>query len=93
MNWFQRHINGTMMMGWVLAWIIIFIAIYFYVMGAMFMKIQPNVMAPFIQVFPICSLAVSIWGCKAKGRSGWYSLTILIPLIGWIILLVLKNKR
>jgi magnesium-transporting ATPase (P-type) len=104
MSWLKMHLNWAMVFGWILAIGAGFVIIFFagICMGA---AAAANLMAypsqnlmetvgtvTLLIATTLLSIAVSIWACIQKGRSWGWAFLWLVP-FGFIVLLVLKNKR
>ena len=65
-------------------------------LNALALAVEPGLYAVYFLYFLatfLPSLAVTVRRLHDTGKNGWYILVILIPLIGWIILLVLMVMR
>jgi len=104
MGWLKMHLNWAMVLGWILA-IGIGIAIVYIVWFCWYFAAAKRLMNTpsqdltvsvaiviFLIIVIILSLGVSIWACIQKGRKREWALLWLVP-FGFIVLLVLKNKR
>jgi hypothetical protein len=93
MNWFERHINWTMVIVWFvipLAWAAAAIPI---MIAYGETSIATAVLAIILLIISFLCLFTAIWGVNKKGRDGRWVLAFFIPYIGWIVLLALKNKN
>ena len=102
MSWFSRHLNLTIALsvimfyitmgiggsldGVLLPWLIIYLFL-----GILSLKIIVVSIITFVIMGIFWSFAC--WALERKGRSGWYSVLILIPIVGLITLLMLPNKN
>ena len=91
MNWFQRHLNWT----WVLAYLLILVGAFMF--GALMGILDPNVDEDAVGVVAeifggIFIIIVSGWVIRQKGRSLWWLLTVPL-LLGWGLPLWLENKK
>ena len=73
MNWFQRHLNWT----WVLAYLLLIVGAFMF--GALMGILDPNVSEDAVSVVAqifggIFILVVSGWVIRQKGRSLWWLL-------------------
>lgn len=91
MSWFERHLNWTMVLGFVGTYLASFVA------GFMIAVADPTVSDDVLFVIGIIvSLAVLIpvwgWALRRKGRSLWWLLLGLFVPFGFIGLLCLENR-
>ena len=87
MNWFQRHLNWTYVLGWLLMLVLLFI------LGFVLAVIDSNISEDALDTIGnliggIFMLVVSGWVIIQKGRSLWWLL-----MAGWFSPLWLSNKR
>ena len=87
MNWFQRHLNWTYVLGWLLTLVLCLI------LGFVMVMIDPNISDDDLEVMGnlvggVIMLVVSGWVIIQKGRSLWWLL-----LSGCFSPLWLSNKR
>ncbi len=93
MNWFQRHLNWTVVLLWAallstLLGIVILIESY----GSE--EISEDFVIRIIVVVWVAGIfSVAAWALKQKRQSLWYLLLLVIPFVGWIIFLGLRNQR
>ena len=85
-NWFMRHPNWTIFLGWLLGGLL-----------ALFLSLSSGPLtAETRQVAgafgAIVFLAVTGWGLWAKGRNLAWILLSFVP-FGWLFILALENKR
>ena len=103
MNWLKMHLNWAMVFGWLLAIGAcgVMLMIYFFAVGLALSQgwmASPSypIMTIGVVIFSIAaillSLGVSRWACIQKGHSWGWAFLWLVP-FGFIVLLVLKNKR
>jgi peptidoglycan/LPS O-acetylase OafA/YrhL len=94
MNWFQRHLNWTMVL--VLAGLSLLITIPGVLIAFTRYDIHWLAVALIVKVFiPLIVAGViitAVWVLRRKKRSLWWLLMILVPL-GFIVWLCLKNKN
>jgi len=90
MNWFQKHVNWTMLLVWTIspASLITFIILD-----------EKGINNPIVWglyflflVGGIFGLYIAQWGVRQKGRNLNWWLLVFVP-FGFIVLLCLKNKR
>jgi len=96
MNWFQRHLNWTCVLGYPLGLVV------FFVVGALVGNVliwltgDPTLGDAAIVVGAIASiitlLVLTGWVLHQKGRSLWWLLTVPL-LLGWGLPLWLENKK
>jgi len=87
MNWFQRHLNWT----WVLSYLLMFVGAFMFgfLMGLADPNVSEDAVGVVAQIFgSIFMLVVSGWVIKQKGRSLWWLL-----LSGLFSPLWLSNKK
>jgi hypothetical protein len=98
MNWFQRHLNYTVLLSWNA----------FYPIFTMFLFIFGFVLEPYLEIpdsfayvlvgllvvtFGLAlPLLVSGWALRRKNRRLWWLLMIFVPMVGGIVLLCLENR-
>lgn len=100
MSWFKRHLNWTIVLSWVAAWLFSFIFGWSWGWGPL--EVEPVISSDFLGGWTsliglagasLIILFVTGWTLGKKNRSGlnllWY---LFFPPIGAIILLSLKNK-
>jgi len=103
LNWFQRHLNWT----WVFAQFAVGLIAYFittifvsslFVSSAAFpsetsLFASVSVIQIIFSALQIASVfGVGAWVLKRKGRSLAWLFIFLVPLVGWIIFLCMKNR-
>ena len=103
MSWLKMHLNWAMVFGWILAigagcvmWMIYAFAVGLALSQEWMASPSYPIMTIGAVIFLIAaillSIGVSVWACIQKRRSWGWAFLWLVPL-GFIILLVLKNKR
>jgi drug/metabolite transporter (DMT)-like permease len=101
MNWFQRHPNWTIGITW-LIWLalayVCLLASAYYLVGGLILFSGEMFGAGFIPLLIIPLLLIPAWwitggAIKQKKRSLWHLLWLLLPFIGVIIILLLKNDN
>lgn len=99
MNWFERHLNWTIVLAYLGAWIANLIVFIF--VGSAIVQADPHVSGEAIRnvrdiIIGTITLAVLIptwgWSLRRKNRSLWWLLLGLLVPFGGIALLVLKNR-
>ena len=78
MNWFERHLNWT---------VILTVPIVYFI--AFIIDDTASITAALIVsllILPICA-----WNLKKKSRSPWWLLILFVP-FGWIVFLALQNR-
>lgn len=85
MNWFERHLNWTVVLGWLAAGIVASVA--FTLEGVTGLVSNVPQMMGVAGVFLITS-----WHLGRKSRSQLNLLWLLCP-FGWIVVLCLRNRR
>jgi hypothetical protein len=93
MNFWQRHLNWTMVLGWIGG----AISIYAAMIGTVYAMTNEWWL---ISVFGLAGIfggvylswRPTIWAIKQKGRSLWWLLMWLVP-FGWISWLCLENRN
>lgn len=86
MNWFERHLNWTMVLGWVGAWVIAFIVGFLIALADHYVSEDALDAIGFVIVL-VVSLAVGHWVLRKKNRSMWWLLISGSPFF-----LLLSNK-
>ena len=91
MNWFERHLNWTLVLSW------IFCMPIFSVFGSVFIYgIEPGgrVITPIVGViFLGLFLWTAVWVVKQKNQSLLWLFFLILPIFGVIILLLLDNRK
>lgn len=99
MNWFKRHLNWTMAIGWLLS-LPVGIIISLFIFRSIAITSGQAVLAGFSGIITgtiaylsilICLFLVGFWGCKEKKQNNWWSLLCFTG-IGCIYLLFLSKK-
>ena len=94
-NWFSRHLNWTVVLTWVGALAVSFIA-GFIVGLAMYGSdsTRTETIAAFTGYIAALAwlLVTNGWVLRKKGRSEWHLLLLLVPL-GFLFLLAVENKK
>jgi hypothetical protein len=83
MNWFQRHLNWTLIFNYAGAWLVAVVLVQI---------LSDTVAILSIFVLAAWSLGVSGWFLKQKGRSLWNLCWMFLGWIGFIIFLCLENR-
>jgi Ca2+/Na+ antiporter len=96
MNWFERHLNWTWVLGQWIPPIVVGIILGFIAALAGFHTSDAAVIIPII-IFAILDLIfiilLTLWVLRRKNRSWWWFFILLVPFyIGWIIFLCLENR-
>jgi len=100
MNWFERHLNWTMVLAWLGTLPVAFIAGF--IIAMVMVSADPYVSeealdgAGFVTgVIIALVILIPSWGwvLKKKNRSLWWLLLGLFVPLGWIVLLCLENRR
>ena len=99
MNWFKRHINWSMGIGWLLSFpaalagYLLFSCSIAVMLGMPYLRTMSGLVlsGAGYTVFIASIILVSLWGCRQKGQSGWWVLVALTG-VGCIYLLCLENK-
>jgi len=98
MNWFERHLNWTMVLGYLVAFAVTLIAGA--ILGIVMAVIDPNISEEALEgaiyvIGFIVALATLIpiwgWALRKKNQSLWYLLLGLFVPFGFIVLLGLNN--
>jgi hypothetical protein len=76
MNWFNRHLNITLVISWLIGF-----PLLFYFFGTL--KVMPMI------ITGIAILTVEFWYLKQKRKPLWNIILNFIPVIGWIWMLFL----
>lgn len=90
-NWFERHLNWTMVLGVVGAYLAVFIAVFAIVL---FDPYVSDVALSGIGLIITLAILTPVWGwaLRRKNRSLWWlPLGLFVP-FGWIVLLCLENR-
>jgi len=87
MNWFERHLNWTMVLAWVGGCVIVFIVAFLIALAAPYVP-EDELYVIGMLISLVVSLAVGYWVLRKKNRSLWWLL-----LSGWGSPLWLQNKR
>jgi len=103
MNWFERHLNLTLILVGVVIHLITMVTFAPVedtgqgrsVIGLIIQSIYPHISNEtmswfYLPIFMILMVPIEVWVIKKKGRSLWYLLWGIIP-FGWIVLLFLKK--
>jgi len=86
MNWFERHLNWTMVLAWVGAYVIAFAVVLLILTASPYVS-QDELSAIGFVIALAVSLAVGYWVLRKKNRSMWWLL------ISWsYFFLLLSNK-
>lgn len=90
-NWFERHLNWTMVLAWPAAFVVGFIV------GMIVVSIDPYVSDTALEAvgFLLGAVVFSLiwgWALRKKNRSLWWLLLGLFVPFGFIVLLCLENK-
>jgi hypothetical protein len=96
MNWFQRHLNYTVVLSWLASELLFVILLAF---GAFVLDpfIEPGGIADYLSVALVLILCIALpllvsgWALRRKKRSLWWLLILFVP-FGWIVFLCLENK-
>ena len=98
MNWFQRHLNYTVLLSWVALYplFIMFIFVFGFVLEP-YIKIPDSIAYVLIWLLLIIfglalPLFVSGWALRRKNRRLWWLLIIFVPYVGGIVFLCLENR-
>jgi len=105
MNWFQRHLNGTLVLvgfvgafvawrvlGWLTSWVVFVRQSFVGNEAAMEIAESSGEWAGWF--FGLATVvATSVWHLHHKGRSMGYLACLLLPPVALIIFLCLDNKR
>jgi tetratricopeptide (TPR) repeat protein len=91
MNWFERHLNWTMVLGIVGAYLVFFIAVFTI---ALFDLSVSEVALSVIGLIITLAILIPVWGwaLRKKNRSLWWLLLGLFVPFGFIVLFCLGNK-
>ena len=90
LNWFQRHLNWTVVLTAIGTTAVVFgLSIFFAVTvpNAPDELYFPLFIIPLVVIMPVAG-----WALKRKNRSLWWLLILFIP-FGWIVYLCLENRR
>lgn len=95
MNWLKRHLNWSLVFGWLASYIILVIEAFFVTL--FFQPRTPEEAIFILQLIALPTLfiwfiLVHIWYLRQKRRSLWNLLWSLVP-FGGIIFLRLSNKK
>jgi len=105
MNWFQRHLNGTLVLvgfigasvvwkvlGWLAVWVVFVHQSFVGSETAMEIAESSGEWAGLF--FGLATLmATSVWHLQHKGRSMRYLACLLVPPVALVVFLCLDNKR
>ena len=105
MNWFQRHLNGTLVLvgfigafvvwkvlGWLAVWVVFVHQSFIGNETAMEIAESSGEWAGLF--FGLATLmATSVWHLQHKGRSMRYLACLLLPPVALVLFLCLDNKR
>lgn len=88
LSWFERHLDGTIALGWVTCFIVVF---------AVRMIVSSNVSyGVWIGLSAIISAAILIpvwvWALRKKNRSLWWLLLGVFVPFGWVVFIVLEDR-
>jgi hypothetical protein len=90
-NWFNRHLNWTMILTWV---ILVPISLFLANEGKLTVSFHTftgnMIMSVIASVLIVVFILITMWTIKQKGRSVFHIFWILAP-FGFIVLLLLKN--
>lgn len=90
MNWFERHLHWTYVLSWVLAYGIV--VVFGLIMEKGIITNEPFTLMSFL-IPQFIILGVTMWILRRKQRSLWWVLMAASPIIGWVVILTIKNKR
>ena len=99
MNWFQRHLNWTVVLAWLLAFVVSFIVglgVFFAIAVAYpYISYETLEGASYLAAL-VAGLAVLLptwgWVLKRKNRSLWWLLLVFLVPFGWIAMFALENR-
>ena len=86
MNWFERHINWTVVLNYVLITMVVY-------MLAVEDSFTDYSFGSWVIWLCVWTLFIWIWALRKKKRSLWWLLSLFLPYIGGFIILLLSNKR
>jgi len=89
MNWFQRHLNWTLVLTYLTPYLIIIILGTFGVLSSGSVPTIPE--ALFLIICFIAGFFVFGWVLRRKNRSLWWLLMVFVP-FGFIVWLGLENR-
>ena len=97
MNWFERHLNYTVLLSWLAIYplLIVFVAFGAFVLEPYILEepIPDAFLSLFLIIFGLAlPLFVSGWALRRKNRRLWWLLILFVPYVGGIIFLCLKNN-
>jgi len=84
MNWFEQHLNWTLIFNYAGVWLVTVVLVQFLSEGLAILSVV---------VFFAWSLGATGWFLRQKGRSLWNLCWLFLGWIGFIVLLCLENKR
>jgi fructose-specific phosphotransferase system IIC component len=95
MNWFERHLNWTLILGTIGSLLAAFIASF--IVGIIFYNLPDKDVEGIatlinIPIISIGTIITIVWVLRHKNRSLWWLLMAFVP-FGYIVWLCLKNKN
>jgi uncharacterized membrane protein YeaQ/YmgE (transglycosylase-associated protein family) len=90
-NWFERHLNWTLILSWIIC-----IPIYGALGSVVVYRIEPGggVVSGIVGViFLGLFLWTAVWVVKQKNQSLLWLFILILPILGVILLLVLDNRQ
>lgn len=92
-SWFQRHLNWTLVIIWLLLWPVGFAIGFFMAATGIYPEVFGDAdLAAIEYLFNLVVLVISGgWILRQKNRSLWWVIVLLIP-FGWIVFLALDNR-
>jgi len=97
MNWFERHLNTTVLLSWLASFLLFIMLIAF---GAFVLEpyISPGGLADYVSawvvmlIFVASPLFVEGWFLRKKNRSLWWLLMLYFVPFGVIVFFCLKDR-